>query len=60
MKYSFDCLSRIAAGVLAIFAMTGTALAQTQPTQLPEPGTLAILAGGAVAALYLSRRNRKK
>jgi hypothetical protein len=47
-------------GLFALVAMSGAALAQQPPTErIPEPGTLALLAGGVAAAVYLRHRRRK-
>ena len=62
MKLFRDSLSRIAYGLFAAVAVTGPALAGDliPPVRVPEPATLAILAGGAATAIYLRRRNRRK
>jgi len=63
MKSAYEFFARIALGLFATVAMTGAALAgniTAPPTQAPEPGTLAVLAGGVATAIYLRRRNRKK
>ncbi len=47
-----------AAAALALLASAGPAMASA-PFPVPEPGTLSLLAGGAIAAVYLVHRRRK-
>lgn len=48
-----------AAGAAAIVTISTSAMAQTTPFPISEPGTLGITALGIGVAIYLARRKRK-
>ena len=48
-----------AGGLLIALTAAEPALAQVE-IEVPEPGTLGLVAAGAVAAAWLVRRNRRK
>jgi len=51
-------LNVLAIATTAVLSAAGPAFADTSSVQLPEPGTLALLAGGVATALLI--RHRKK
>ena len=52
-------LSIVSLAILALTTTAGTALAGRPTQELPEPGTLGLLAAGAVGVAYLVRKRRK-
>jgi hypothetical protein len=53
-------VSRLAVAALGLLAIVDPAFAGVQPVlQLPEPGTLGLLAAGAAGIAYLARKRRK-
>ena len=49
-----------AGALLVALTAAEPVLATTAGIEVPEPGTLGLVAAGAVAAAWLVRRNRKK
>jgi hypothetical protein len=54
-------MKKVTSGLLALaaFAFAASAFAGTAPTQVPEPGTLALLAAGVAGVVALRLRKRK-
>jgi hypothetical protein len=59
LQEGFTCDPESCPGTPGAFAFTLTATVEGQPQPVPEPGTLALLATGALAAL-VRRRSRKR